>query len=141
MEHRVGRLAERPRFNALLLGIFAAMGLLLAAVGLYGVVSFLVAQRTREIGVRMALGAAPTAITRDVLKRTVRWAAAGAVAGVIGSIFATRLLQGMLYRVSAADPWTFAAALSVLMGVTLVAALIPSRRAARIDPIEALRQE
>ncbi|HSB13758.1 MAG TPA: ABC transporter permease [Bryobacteraceae bacterium] len=141
MEQRVGKLAERPRFNALLLGIFAAMGLLLAAVGLYGVVSFLVAQRTREIGVRMALGAAPAAITRDVLKRTVRWAAAGAVAGVIGSIFATRLLQGMLYRVSAADPWTFTGALAVLMGVTLLAAWIPSRRAARVDPMEALRQE
>ena len=141
MEQHVGKLAERPRFNALLLGIFAAMGLLLAAVGLYGVVSFLVAQRTREIGVRMTLGAAPAAITRDVLKHTVRWALAGAVAGVIGSIFATRLLQGMLYRVSAADPWTFTGALAVLMGVTLLAAWIPSRRAARVDPMEALRQE
>jgi ABC-type antimicrobial peptide transport system permease subunit len=141
MRQHVGRLAERPRFNAVLLGIFAGMGLLLAAIGLYGVVSFLVAQRTQEIGVRMALGATPGAIARQVLEQAARWTAAGAVLGVLGSLVTLRLLQAMLFQVSWKDPWTLAAALVVLLGVALVAAWIPSLRAARVDPVQALRRE
>ncbi len=141
IEQRVGKLAERPRFNAMLLGIFAGMGLLLAAIGLYGVVSFLVAQRTPEIGVRMALGATPGAIARLVLRLAARWTAIGAVLGVLGSLFALHLLQAMLFQVSARDPWTLAATLVMLSAVALLAAWIPSRRAARVDPVEALRQE
>jgi predicted permease len=141
IEQRVGKLAERPRFNAVLLGIFAGMGLLLAAIGLYGVVSFLVAQRTPEIGVRMALGATPGAIARLVLQHAARWTAIGAVLGVLGSLFALRLLQAMLFHVSARDPWTLAAALATLSAVALLAAWIPSRRAARINPVQALRRE
>jgi ABC-type antimicrobial peptide transport system permease subunit len=135
MEQHVGKLAEGPRFDAVLLGLFAGMGLLLAAIGLYGVVSFLVMQRTQEIGVRMALGATPAAITHMVLRHAARSTAAGAVLGAIGSLFALRLLSSMLFHVSAHDPWTVAAVLAML------AAWAPSRRAARVNPVEALRQE
>jgi ABC-type antimicrobial peptide transport system permease subunit len=141
LNQRVGRLAERPRFNALLLGLFAGMGLTLAAIGLYGVMSFLVAQRTREIGVRMALGATPGAVARLVLAHAARWTVAGAVLGAIGSLWAARLLDALLFHVSARDPWTLIAAIAVLLGTALAAAWIPSRRAARVDPMQALRQE
>jgi predicted lysophospholipase L1 biosynthesis ABC-type transport system permease subunit len=141
LRQHVGELAERPRFNAILLGLFAGMGLLLAAIGLYGVVSFLVAQRTQEIGVRMALGATPAAIGGMVLRHAARATAAGAVAGAIGSFFALRLLRTMLFRVPASDPWTVAAVLATLTAVTMLAAWLPSRRAARVNPVEALRSE
>jgi ABC-type antimicrobial peptide transport system permease subunit len=140
-EQRVGKLAERPRFNALLLGIFASVGLLLAAIGLYGVISFVVAQRAQEIGVRMALGASPSAISRLVLRQAGLWIGAGAVPGAIGSFFAVRLLEHMLFRVPAKDPWTFAGAVAVLAAAGLAAAWIPSRRAARVDPMQVLRGE
>jgi putative ABC transport system permease protein len=141
IEQRVGKLAERPRFNALLLGIFASVGLLLAAIGLYGVISFVVAQRAQEIGVRMALGASPSAISRLVLRQAGLWIGAGAVPGAIGSFFAVRLLEHMLFRVPAKDPWTFAGAVAVLAAAGLAAAWIPSRRAARVDPMQVLRGE
>jgi len=141
MEQRVGKLAVRPRFNALLLGIFAGLGLLLAAIGLYGVISFLVTQRAQEIGVRMALGATPGAISRLVLGQAALWIAAGAVLGAIATLFAVRLLEHMLFRVSAKDPWTLAAALFMLLVVGLAAAWIPSRRAAHVDPMQVLRRE
>jgi predicted permease len=141
LRQHVGRLAERPRFNAVLLGLFAGMGLLLATIGLYGVVSFLVAQRTQEIGVRMALGATPAAIGGMVLRHAARSTAAGAAVGAVGSFFALRLLGTMLFRVPARDPWTVAAVLLVLTAVAMLAAWVPSRRAARVNPVEALRQE
>jgi len=141
MQQHVGNLAERPRFNAVLLGLFAGMGLLLAAIGLYGVVSFLVAQRTQEIGVRMALGATPAAIGGMVLRHAARATAAGAVLGAVGSFFALQLLGTMLFHVPARDPWTVAGVLAVLMAVAMLAAWVPARRAARVNPVEALRQE
>jgi predicted lysophospholipase L1 biosynthesis ABC-type transport system permease subunit len=141
MGQHVGKLAEGPRFDAVLLGLFAGMGLLLAVIGLYGVVSFLVTQRTQEIGVRMALGATPAAITRMVLRHAARSTAAGAVLGAIGSLFALRLLSSMLFHVSAHDPWTVAAVLAMLAAVAMLAAWVPLRRAARVNPVEALRQE
>jgi len=141
MEQRVGKFAERPRFNALLLAIFASLGVLLAAIGLYGVISFLVEQRTPEIGVRMALGATPGAIARMVLQQAAVWTTAGAALGVIGSLVAVRLLEHLLFQVSAKDPWTFAAAVAVLLGVAFAAAWIPSRRAAHMDPMRVLRRE
>jgi predicted permease len=141
LAQRVGKLAERPRFNAWLLALFAAMGLLLSAVGLYGVISFLVAQRTQEIGVRMALGATPGAVAKLVLGYAARWTAAGAVLGIIGSLFATRSIEAMLFHVSARDPWVLAGAVAALWLVALLAAWIPSQRAARVDPMQALRQE
>jgi putative ABC transport system permease protein len=141
MQQHVSRLSERHHFNAVLLEIFAGIGLLLAAIGLYGVISFLVAQRTQEIGVRMAVGATPGSITRLILAHAARWTAAGAALGVVGALFAARLLGAMLYQVSATDPVTMVAVVALLSGVALLAAWIPSRRASRVDPVQALRQE
>jgi ABC-type antimicrobial peptide transport system permease subunit len=141
MEQRLGVLAERPRFNAVVLVIFAGIGVLLAAIGLYGVASFLVTQRVREIGVRMALGATPWSIAVLVLRQSAGWTATGAIAGLGGSLLAVRWLESMLFQVSPRDPWILAAPAGLLFAVTLVAAWVPSRRAARVDPIEALRQE
>jgi len=141
LRQQVSMLAARPRFNAVLLGIFAALGLALAAIGLYGLIVFLVAERTQEIGVRMALGATPGGIVRLVLRQAGGWTAAGAGVGTAGALFATRLLESMLFGVSSKDPWTLAAALSVLFGAALAAAWIPARNAARVDPVEALRRE
>jgi ABC-type antimicrobial peptide transport system permease subunit len=141
MRQRVGELAERPRFNAMLLTLFAAMGMLLAAIGLYGVLAFLVTLRTPEIGVRMALGATPANITTLLLGQAAVWALAGAGLGMAGSLFAMRLLRSLLFEVPERDPWTLIAAPVLLLLVALMAAWIPSRRAARVDPMQALRQE
>jgi putative ABC transport system permease protein len=141
MQRKVGRLVDRPKFNALLLTLFAGMGVLLAAVGLYGVMAFLVGQRTPEIGVRMALGATPAVIVRLVLSRAAGWTLVGVLAGLIGSLFATRVIQSMLFGVAARDPWTFAIVLPVLLLIALAASWIPTLRAARVDPMRALRHE
>ena len=140
-DQRMGRLAARPRFDAWLLSLFAGMALLLSVIGLYGVVSFLVAQRTQEIGLRMALGAAPSRIASLVLGHAARWTLAGAALGAIGSWLTARLLAAMLFHVSARDPWILAAAIAILLIAALLAAWLPSRRAARVDPMAALRQE
>ena len=141
LRQRVSRLNDRPRFNAMLLSLFAGAGLLLAAFGLYGVMSFLVAQRTQEIGVRMALGATPVAITNLILSRAASWTVVGALAGFIASLFAVRGLRSLLFGVPERDPWTFAVVLPVLLLVALLAAWLPSLRAARVDPMTALRHE
>jgi ABC-type lipoprotein release transport system permease subunit len=141
MDQQIGNLAERPRFNASLLALFAAMGLLLAAIGLYGVISFLVARRTAEIGVRMALGATPGAIERLVLRDALRYTASGVLLGLVGSLLATRWLGALLFRVSPRDPWMLGGAVLLLANIALGAAWIPSHRAARVDPAAALRQE
>ena len=141
MNERVGKLAARPRFNASVLTIFAVIGVLLAAIGLYGVVSFLIAQRTQEIGIRMALGATPRDITRLVLARASRWTGAGILLGLIGSLAAGRVMAVVLYQVSGGDARTLAESMAILAAIALLAAWIPSRRAARIDPVEALRRE
>jgi predicted permease len=141
LDERVGILAERPRFNAWLLALFAGMGLLLSLIGLYGVISFLVAQRTQEIGVRMALGATPAGIARLMLGHAARWTAAGTALGLAGSLLASRLIESMLFHVSAHDPWVLAGAVAALGAAALLAAWIPSRRAAGVDPMQALRQE
>jgi putative ABC transport system permease protein len=141
MSARVGKLSDRPRFNAILLCLFAGIGVALAALGLYGVVSFFVSQRTREIGVRMALGATPQGILKMVLLNVARWTAAGALLGLLGAWFCTRLLQSLLFEVNAHDPLLIAAALLTLVVVAFLAAWIPARRAAGADPRVALRYE
>lgn len=130
-----------PRFRTLLMTLFAATALLLAAVGIYGVVAYTVAQRTREIGVRMALGATASGVLRMVIGQGGRLVGMGIALGVIGAIALTRFLEGMLFGVSASDTLTFAGTAVVLGAVSVFASLIPAFRAARIDPVTALRQE
>jgi len=129
------------RFNMYLLGVFAGVALLLAAVGLFGVMAYLVSQRTREIGVRLALGASRVDIFRLVLGRGVTLAIAGAAIGVMGAYWLTQLMQSLLYSVSATDPLTFAAVPIVLVLVALLACYVPARRAMSLDPVTALRTE
>ena len=137
----VARLSVRPRFNAALFGLFAAVGLALAAFGLYGVLAFLVAQRTREIGVRMALGASPAAVSRLVLTGAARWLAIGLAAGLGLSLAVARAMHSLLLGVPGSDPTAWAGAAFVLLTAALAAAWLPARRAARVDPMVALRHE
>jgi putative ABC transport system permease protein len=141
MSARVGQLKQRLRFDAVLLSLFALFALLLAALGIYGVVSFFVLQRTQEIGVRMALGATPRSISRMVLLSLARWTASGSALGLLGSWLGARFLQSLLFEVRAHDPVPIASALVILLCVAFMAAWIPARRAGRVDPLVALRYE
>ena len=127
------------RFNTVLLGGLASLALLLAAVGLYGVLSHLVGQQTREIGVRMALGASEQAVLRLFLREGMLLVFTGIAAGTAGAVALTRFLQSLLTGISATDPWVFAAAALVMITIALVATLRPALRAARVDPVRALR--
>ena len=141
LRSRVSALASRPRFQATLISLFAAMGVLLATIGLYGVMALLVTQRTREIGVRMALGSTPSAVARLVIRRAALWALGGAAAGVLGSLFAGRALESLLSEARATDPATLAVVVILLFAIALAAAWVPARRAARVDPMTALRHD
>ena len=129
------------RFSMLLLSAFGGLGLILAAVGIYGMVSYSVAQRTREIGIRVALGAAGSDICRMVARQGVLVTLAGIAVGLPGAFALTRLLDGLLFGVTAKDPAVFTVAPIVFLLVALVACLIPARRALRVDPTVALRTE
>jgi putative ABC transport system permease protein len=129
------------QFSLVLLGLFASLALLLAAVGLYGVVAYAVSQRTTEIGIRMALGAARTDVSRMVLFQGMKPALAGIGLGLLCAAFLTRTLQTMLFGIGAADPITFFAVPVVLLLVIMLACTIPAYRAARVDPMTALRSE
>ena len=141
MHQRLRDIDQRPRFYAVLLAVFAAMGVLIAAIGLMGVISFLVAQRTREIGVRMALGATPRQIVRLTIASAARWTVAGILLGAAGSIVVARVLRSLLFQVEPADPAALGAAVAVLCVIALAAAAAPARRASRLDPMDTLRQE
>jgi predicted permease len=129
------------RFVVTVLGVFAAMALTMALIGLYGVISYAVTQRTQELGVRMALGAQPAEILRLVLGQGMKLAGLGAAAGLVVSLAMSRFLQGELFHVSAVDPLTFALMAAALIAAALLASYIPARRATRVDPMVALRYE
>ncbi|MBV8136167.1 MAG: FtsX-like permease family protein, partial [Deltaproteobacteria bacterium] len=129
------------RFSMILLGIFAALALVLACVGIFGVISYLVGQHTHEIGIRIALGGQRRDVLRLILGRGVQMALIGVTVGIAGSLVLTRLMAKLLFGVSAYDPLTFLAVATLLILVALAACYIPARRAMRVDPIVALRHE
>jgi putative ABC transport system permease protein len=141
MAQRISHSTSRTTFIALLLASFAVLALVLAVMGLYGLIAYSVAQRTREIGIRMALGARPSQVLGLTLCQGLRLVALGGAIGVAAALALTRLMASLLYGVGATDPLTFVAVVLVLAGAGLVACAIPARRAARIDPMEALRCE
>jgi hypothetical protein len=138
-------LAERSMvelsFTMLTLGVISALATILGAVGLYGVLSYVVAERTREIGVRMALGASAGAVRRLVVSHGTKVVLAGAVLGVVAALASTRLLDALLYEISAVDPAVFVAMSIMMIGIGLLASYVPARRASRVDPIESLRND
>ncbi|HEU4433553.1 MAG TPA: FtsX-like permease family protein, partial [Pyrinomonadaceae bacterium] len=141
IEQLIGKSVAPRRFNMMLLGIFAGVALVLAAVGLYGVMSYSVSWRTHEIGVRMALGAKRADVLRLVVRQGMTMTLIGLAIGLAGAIALSRLMTSMLYGVSTTDPLTFTGVSIVLLAVALLACLLPARRATRVDPIVALRNE
>jgi putative ABC transport system permease protein len=135
------RTTQTPQFFAGLMSLFAGIGLVTAAVGLYGILSYAVAQRTQEIGVRMALGASSSDLRRMVISGGLRPVVAGLVLGTAGASWLTGLLSSQLYGVSANDPMTLSAAILFLLLVAVMASALPARRATRVDPVVALRTE
>jgi putative ABC transport system permease protein len=140
LEEQVAGTVSQPRFSMLLLTLFAALALVLAAIGIYGVISYSVALRTQEIGVRIALGARPRDVVGMVMRQVFAITGLGIVIGGVGAFAAGSLLTSLLFGVHPSDPVTFAAVAIVLAGVAVVAAAVPARRAARLDPVSALRE-
>jgi putative ABC transport system permease protein len=141
MDEVMSGAASRPRFLTLLLTLFAGTALALAAVGIYGVISYSVAQRTSEFGIRMAMGAQPSDVLAMVLRQGVLLGAIGVAVGAAGALALTRLISGLLFGISSFDPLTFVVMAAVLIAVTLAACWAPARRATRVDPMIALRYE
>jgi putative ABC transport system permease protein len=137
----LGASVAQARFMTLVLGLFAAVALALAAVGIYGVVAYTVAQRTRELGIRLALGARAADILWLVLRQGAILGGLGAAIGLAGALVSTRALARMLYEVTPSDPATFALGTVGLLAVALVASYLPARRASGVDPVEALRHD
>src|SRR5581483_7730109 len=136
METMIAETIVRPRFQTWLLATFGGLALMLAAIGIYGVIAYGVAQRTSEIGLRLALGAPPTTVVRTIMRRGMTPVVAGLVIGLVGAYGLSRVMTGLLYGVSATDAASFAATAVLLAGVAMGAAFLPARRAARLDPLK-----
>jgi ABC-type antimicrobial peptide transport system permease subunit len=141
MEEITGLSVASQRFNMLMLGLFAGLGLTLAMVGIYGVTAYVVEQRTNEIGLRLALGAQAGDVVRLILRYGVAHASTGVALGLLASFGLTRLIKGFLFGVTATDPLTFGVIALLLILVAALACWIPARRAAKVDPMVALRCE
>ena len=141
MQDRMSDSMARQRFSAIMLGAFAVFALILAAVGVYGVMSYLVTQGTHDIGVRMALGAQQSSIVWMVVRQGMELTGAGIVAGLLGAAVLTRVMASLLFGVSATDLATFSAVPVILAAVALLATYLPARRATRVNPVVALREE
>jgi putative ABC transport system permease protein len=141
MDQYVSESVAPARFNTVLLGGFAGLALVLAAVGIFGVISYSVAQRTKELGIRRALGANAASVLGLVMTQAIALTAAGVLVGIGGAFAATRLLQTLLFGVTPTDAVTFIGVSVVLSAVALIASYIPARRATRVDPMVALRYE
>jgi putative ABC transport system permease protein len=135
------RTTGQPRFRATLVAAFAAVALMLAAVGLYGLISYTVAQRVPEIGVRLALGATPAQVGGLVVRQGLGLAIAGVALGIVGALGTTKLIEGLLYSVSATDPVVYSALAALLLAIAALACYLPARRAMRVDPMAALRSD
>jgi ABC-type antimicrobial peptide transport system permease subunit len=140
-EDLVSRNAAQPRFQSMLLTSFAALALLLSAIGLYAVLSYMVAQRTLEIGVRMALGAQRSDVLALILRRGVGLAMLGLIVGMMLSVVLTRYMASMLYGIKPLDPTTLLSVTAILLVVSLIASTAPAWRAARLDPMKTLREQ
>jgi ABC-type antimicrobial peptide transport system permease subunit len=141
LDERLDGALAQPRLNTLLLMAFATLALILACIGIYGVIAYSVSQRTQEIGVRMALGASPQQVTSLFLVRAGKWAAAGAVVGLGLSVVLANVLRAQLYGVRPTSAFIYVCATLVLLVPVLVASYWPARKAARIEPVEALRAD
>src|SRR5262249_3636612 len=137
----ISRSVWQPRLYAILFGVFAAVALALASVGIYGVMAYSVSERTREIGIRVALGAQRRDVLKLVVAQGMKLTSIGAVIGLGSSLALTRLMQSLLFEVSPTDPWTFAGLAALLSIVAMLACYIPARRATKVDPMIALRCE
>jgi putative ABC transport system permease protein len=141
MDDLMARSVSSQRFYMLLLALFALLGLILAAVGIYGVMSYAVAERTNELGIRLALGASPRDVLRLMLKHGLQLATIGLGIGLAGAFGLTRVMKGFLFGISATDPLTFASIALLLLAVASLACYLPARRATKVDPLVALRYE
>ena len=141
MDQIVSNAMSRPRLYAVLLSIFAGVAMMLAAIGIYGVLSYLVAHRAREIGIRMALGAQRFRVVALVLRQTAVLTVVGVVVGVIGAAALSRYLEGLLFGLTPLDLTTFVAVVVMFAAVAMLASYVPARRATRVNPLVALRSE
>lgn len=139
MSDRLASTIAEPRFYTSLLMTFAIVALALAAVGIYATMAYVVGSRTREFGIRMALGAPAARVVRLVLRQGGTLAGLGLVLGLLGAAALSRVLAGFLFGITATDPWTFVAAATLLGGVALMACFVPARRATRVDPVRTLK--